>query len=196
MRTYPFLSNYLQSSGWELASLAYGVWQGLFSPMDWAVRLLAAISPSFRDAIYREATKGFELMNSFAYLSILALMVVAIGYVSLWTANFILSRTSPRESTETLFQFAKHHVLFNVMAMFVLLCSLFVNMQVNFSNDVMTYSMNSIEILAPEIPVDTRLRLRLDFFCIRDAADFYQLNEKLHKLSEDTGTELPAFDPV
>ncbi len=75
-------------------------------------------------------------------------------------------------------------------------CSLFVNMQVHFSNEVMTYSMNSIEILAPEIPVDTRLRLRLDFFCIRDAEDFYQLNEKLHRLSEDTGTVLPAFDPV
>ena len=82
------------------------------------------------------------------------------------------------------------------MAMLVLLCSLFVNMQVSFSNDVMTYSMDSIEILAPEIPVDTRLRLRLDFFCIRNAADFYLLNEKLHRLSEATGTELPAFEPV
>ncbi len=179
-----------------LGTLALAVWEGVFSPMDWAIRILAALSPSFRDAIYREATKGFELMSSFAYLSILALMVVAIGYVSLWTANFILRRTSPSEATETLFQVAKHHVLFNVLAMLVLLCSLFVNMQVNFSNEVMTYSMDSIEILAPEIPADTRLRLRLDFFCIRNAADFYLLNEKLHRLSEDTGTELPAFDPV
>jgi len=179
-----------------LVSLGLGVWEGVFSPMDWAIRILAALSPPFRDAIYREATKGFELMNSFAYLSILALMVVTIGYLCLWTANFILKRTSPRESTETLFQFARHHVLFNVMAMLVLLCSLFLNMQVSFSNDVMVYSMDSIEILAPQIPVDTRLRLRLDFFCIRNAADFYLLIEKLHRLSEATGTVLPAFEPV
>ncbi len=179
-----------------LGSLGLGVWEGVFSPMDWAVRILATLSPPFRDAIYREATKGFELMNSFAYLSILSLMVVTIGYVILWIANFILKRTSPRESTETLFEFARHHALFNFLAVTVLLCSLFVNMQVSFSNDVMVYSMDSIEILAPEIPVDTRLRLRQDFFCIRNAADFYLLNEKLHRLSEETGTELPAFEPV
>ena len=179
-----------------LGSLGLGVWEGVFSPMDWAVRILATLSPPFRDAIYREATKGFELMNSFAYLSILSLMVVTIGYVILWSANFILKRTSPRESTETLFEFARHHVLFNFLAVTVLLCSLFVNMQVSFSNDVMVYSMDSIEILAPGIPVDTRLRLRQDFFCIRNAADFYLLNEKLHRLSEETGTDLPAFDPV
>ncbi len=179
-----------------LGSLGLGVWEGIFSPMDWAIRILAALSPPFRDAIYREATKGFELMNSFAYLSILSLMVVTIGYVILWSANFILKRTSPRESTETLFEFARHHVLFNFLAVTVLLCSLFVNMQVSFSNDVMVYSMDSIEILAPGIPVDTRLRLRQDFFCIRNAADFYLLNEKLHRLSEETGTKLPAFEPV
>ncbi len=179
-----------------LGGLGVAVWQGLFSPMDWAIRILATLSPPFRDAIYREATKGFELMHSFAYLSILSLMVVTIGYVILWSANFILKRTSPRESTETLFEFARHHALFNFLAVTVLLCSLFVNMQVSFSNDVMVYSMDSIEILAPEIPVDTRLRLRQDFFCIRNAADFYLLNEKLHRLSEETGTKLPAFEPV
>lgn len=179
-----------------LGGLAFGVWEGVFSPMDWAVRILATLSPPFRDAIYREASKGYELMNSFAYLSILALIVVTIGYVSLWTANFVLQRTDPRESTATLFEFARNHALFNFLAVTVLLCSLFVNMQVSFSNDVMVYSMDSIEILAPEIPSATRLRLRQDFFCIRDAEDFYLLNEKLHRLSEDTGTELPPFEPV
>jgi len=179
-----------------LGGLGVATWQGIFSPMDWAIRILATLSPPFRDAIYREATKGFDLMHSFAYLSILSLMVVTIGYVILWSANFILKRTSPRESTATLFEFARHHVLFNFLAVTVLLCSLFVNMQVSFSNDVMVYSMDSIEILAPRIPVDTRLRLRQDFFCIRNAADFYLLNEKLLRLSEETGTNLPPFEPV
>ena len=179
-----------------LGGIGYGTWEGVFAPMDWAVRILATISPAFKDAIYREATKGFDLMHSLAYLTVLALMVVAIGYLTLWSANYILRKVSPRESTETLFQFARHHSLFNLLAVAVLLVSLFVNMRVSFSNEVMTYSMNCIEILAPEIPTDTRLRLRLDFFCIRNASDFYLLNDKLHKLSEATGTQLPHFDPV
>ncbi len=164
--------------------------------MGWAIRILATLSPAFRDAIYREATKGFHLMHSAASLTIVALTVVVIGYIFLWGANYLLKRLSGGEYTLTLFQFAKHHIIFNVLAVMVILVSLIVNLQLSYSKQVMTYSMNSIEVLAPEIPTATRLRLRLDFFCIRNADDFYLLNEKLHKLSETTGTQLPTFKPV
>ncbi len=182
--------------GLLLGGIGVGLWEGTFAPMDWAVQILAAVSSTFRDAIYREATKGFDLMHSAAYLTILALTVVAIGYVCLWGANYLLKQFGRREYTLTLFQFAKHHIIFNVFAVMVILGSLIVNMQLSYSKQVMTYSMDSIEVLAPGIPDATRLRLRLDFFCIRNADDFYLLNEKLHKLSEQTGTQLPAFKPV
>ena len=182
--------------GLLLGGIGFGLWEGAFTPMDWAVQILAEVSPTFRDAIYREATKGFNLMHSAASFTILALTVVAIGYVSLWSANYLLKKFSPEEQTLTLFQFAKHHILFNAVAVMIILGSLLVNMQISYSQRVMTYSMNSIEVLAPEIPSATRLRLRLDFFCIRNADDFYLLNEKLHKLSEATGTQLPTFKPV
>ncbi len=182
--------------GLLLSGIGFGLWEGTFAPVDWAAQILAAGSLTFRDAIYREATKGFDLMHSAAYLTILALTVVAIGYVSLWGANYILKKFSRGERTLTLFQFAKHHIIFNVLAVMIILVSLIVNLQLNYSTRVMTYSMNSIEVLAPEIPDATRLRLRLDFFCIKNADDFYLLNEKLHKLSETTGTQLPTFKPV
>ena len=89
-----------------------------------------------------------------------------------------------------------HDAHLNLIAVAVVLGSLMVNMQLSYSKQVMTYSLDSIEVLAPEIPNATRLRLRLDFFCIRDAEDFYLLNDKLNKLSESTGTQLPAFEPV
>ena len=183
-------------AGLLFSGIGLSFWEGSFAPMDWAVRFLAAVSPTFRDVIYREATKGFELMHSAANLTILALMVVAIGYITLWGANYLLKKFSRGESTLTLFQFAKHHIVFNILAVIVILGSLIVNMQLSYSAEVMTYSMNSIEVLAPEIPNATRLQLRLDFFCIRNAGDFYLLNEKLHRLSETTGTQLPAFKPV
>ena len=179
-----------------LGGIGFGLSVGAIAPMDWAVRILAAVSPAFRDSIYREATKGFDLMQSAANLTIRALMIVMIGYFSLWGANYLLKRFTTWESSLTLFQFARRHVVFNVLAFVVILGSLIVNMQLSYSEQVMTYSMNSIEVLAPEIPNATRLRLRLDFFCIRNADDFYLLNEKLHKLSEETGTQLPTFKPV
>ncbi len=183
-------------TGVLLGGIGLSFWEGSFAPLDWAGRLLAAVSPTFRDAIYREATKGFHLMHSAASLTIVALTVVAIGYVGLWGGNYILRKFSRGEQTLTFFQFAKHHIIFNVLAVMVILVSLIVNMQLSYSKQVITYSMNSIEVLAPEIPTATRLRLRLDFFCIRNADDFYLLNEKLHRLSEETGTQLPTFKPV
>jgi len=183
-------------AGLLLGGLGYGLAEGTFAPMDWAVRSLAAVSPAFRDMVYREATKGFDLMHSAANFTIRALMVVAVGYFSLWSANYLLKRFTNWESSLTLFQFARRHMVFNLIAVAVVLGSLMVNMQLSYSKDVMTYSLDSIEVLAPEIPNATRLRLRLDFFCIRNAEDFYLLNDKLNKLSESTGTILPAFEPV
>ncbi len=183
-------------AGLLLGGLGYGLAEGTFAPMDWAVRSLAAVSPAFRDMVYREATKGFDLMHSAANFTIRALMVVAVGYFSLWGANYLLKRFTNWESSLTLFKFARHHMVFNLIAVAVVLGSLMVNMQLSYSKDVMTYSLDSIEVLAPEIPNATRLRLRLDFFCIRNAEDFYLLNDKLNKLSESTGTILPAFEPV
>jgi len=183
-------------AGLLLGGLGYGLAEGTFAPMDWAVRSLAAVSPAFRDMVYREATKGFDLMHSAANFTIRALMVVAVGYFSLWSANYLLKRFTNWESSLTLFRFARRHMVFNLIAVAVVLGSLMVNMQLSYSKQVMTYSLDSIEVLAPEIPNATRLRLRLDFFCIRDAEDFYLLNDKLNKLSESTGTQLPAFEPV
>ena len=183
-------------AGLLLGGLGYGLAEGTFAPMDWAVRSLAAVSPAFRDMVYREATKGFDLMHSAANLTIRALMVVAVGYFSLWSANYLLKRFTNWESSLTLFKFARRHMVFNLIAVAVVLGSLMVNMQLSYSKQVMTYSLDSIEVLAPEIPNATRLRLRLDFFCIRNAEDFYLLNDKLNKLSETTGTQLPAFEPV
>ncbi len=182
--------------GLMLGGTGFNVGEGTFTPMDWAVQSLAAVSSTFRDTIYREATKGFDLMSSAAYLTILALTVVAIGYVCLWGANYLLEKLGRGKYTLTLFEFAKHHIIFNIFALMVILGSLILNMQLSYSKQVMTYSMNSIEVLAPEIPNATRLQLRLDFFCIRNAEDFYLLNEQLHKLSETTGTPLPSFKPV
>ena len=176
--------------------IGFSLWEGAFAPMDWAVQILAVVSPTFRDSIYREATKGFDLMHSAASFTIQAMTVVTIGYFSLWGANYLLKRFSREEQTETLFQFAKHHMIFNAVAIMIILGSLLVNMQLSYSKQVMTYSMNSIDVLAPEIPTATRLRLRLDFFCIRNADDFYLLNEKFRRLSEETGTQLPTFKPV
>ena len=61
-------------------------------------------------------------------------------------------------------------------------------------NAVTMYSLSSIEMLAREIPEHTRLRLRLDFFCMRNADDFDLFHEKLRVLSREVNVPLSDFD--
>ena len=68
------------------------------------------------------------------------------------------------------------------------------NMWVVVIQSVTLYSLGSIELLASEIPLDTRLRLRVDFFCMRNADDFDLLHQKLLVLSRALNVSLPDFD--
>ncbi len=157
------------------------------------VKILMMVLPGFRDSVYGEASKGYE-MHPLILLTIFTLIVVVAVYVFLWGANYLLKRTGFMEALNDFFLCTRHHTLLNVLALFALFASLILNMWVTAINTVTLYSFNSIEILAPEIPEDTRLRLRLDFFCIRDADDFYLFHEKLLVLSREMNVSLPDFD--
>ncbi len=157
------------------------------------VKILMMVLPGFRDSVYREASKGYE-MYPLILLTIFTLIVVVAVYVILWGANYLLKRTGFMEALNDFFQCIHHHTLLNVLALFALLASLFVNMWVTGINAVTLYSLSSIEILAPEIPEHTRLRLRLDFFCMRHADDFDLFHEKLRVLSREVNVSLSDFD--
>ena len=156
------------------------------------VKILMMVLPGFRDSVYREAGTGSY--HSLIHLTISTLMVVVAVYFFLWSASYILKRTGFSETLHRLFQCTTHHTLLNVLALFALLASLIVNMWVTGITAVTLYSLSSIEILAPEIPEHTRLRLRLDFFCMRHADDFDLFHEKLRVLSREVNVSLSDFD--
>jgi len=163
------------------------------------VKILMMVLPGFRDSVYGEASKGYE-MHPLILFTISTLIVVIAVYFFLWSANYLLKRPGFSRATgfsralDSFFQCTRHHALLNVLALFVLFASLFINMWVAAINTVTTYSLSSIEILAPEIPEDERLRLRLDFFCIRDADDFHLFHQELLGLSREMNVSLPDFD--
>ena len=135
-------------------------------------------------------------MHSLIYTTIFTLIVVVAVYVFLWSARCLLKRTGFREARNQLFQCTSHHALFNVLALSVLFVCLALNTWVTAIHTVATYSLSAIEILAPEIPEHTRLRLRLDFFCMRNADDFYLFHEKLLAFSKEVNVPLSDFDPL
>jgi len=164
------------------------------------VKFLMVALPGFGDSVFREASKGPYEMHALIRVTILALILVVVVYFFLWTAHYFLTRMSflKRMSfNEVLcraFQFTSHHVLFNLLAVALLLGSLVLNMWVTAIHAVTHYSLSSIEVLAPEIPEDTRLRLKVDFYCMRNADDFHYFQRKLRVLSEARNVTLPDFD--
>ena len=163
------------------------------------VRFLMVAMPGFGDSVYREASKGPYDMHALIRITIFALILIVVVYFFLWSAHYFLTRMSFlkrmsfNEILHRVFQFAGHHVLFNLLAITLLLGSLVLNMWVTAIHAVTHYSLSSIEILAPEIPEDPRLRLRVDFFCMRNADDFYDFQRKLRVLSEARNVTLPDF---
>ena len=133
-------------------------------------------------------------MHSLIYTTIFTRIVVVAVYVFLWSARDLLKRAGSRKALTELIQCTRHHTLFNVLALSAQFASLALNTWVTAINTVTLYSLSSIEILAPEIPEHTRLRLRLDFFCMRNADDFYLFHEKLLALSKEMNVPLLDFD--
>ncbi len=164
------------------------------------VKFLMVALPGFGDSVFREASKGPYEMHALIRVTILALILVVVVYFFLWTAHYFLTRMSflkRMRFNEVLcraFQFTSHHVLFNLLAVALLLGSLVLNMWVTAIHAVTHYSLSSIEVLAPEIPEDTRLRLKVDFYCMRNADDFHYFQRKLRVLSEARNVTLPDFD--
>ncbi len=164
------------------------------------VKFLMVAVPGFGDSVYREASKGPYDMHALIRMTIFALILVVVVYFFLWAAHYsltrmsFLKRISFNEALYRAFQFTSHHVLFNLLAVALLLGSLVLNMWVTAIHAVTHYSLSAIEVLAPEIPEDTRLRLRVDFFCMRNADDFHYFQRKLQVLSKARNVTLPDFD--
>ena len=139
-------------------------------------------------------------MHALIRMTIFALILVVVVYFFLWTAHCFLTRMSFlkrmsfNEVLYKAFQCASHHVLFNLLAVALLLGSLVLNMWVTAIHAVTHYSLSSIEILAPEIPENTRSRLKVDFYCMRNSDDFHHFQRKLRVLSEARNVTLPDFD--
>ena len=164
------------------------------------VKFLMVALPGFGDSVYREASKGPYDMHALIRMTIFALILVVVVYFLLWTAHYSLTRMSFlkrmgfNEALYRAFQFTSHHVVFNLLAVALLLGSLVLNMWVTAIHAVTYYSLSSIEVLAPEIPENTRLRLKVDFYCIRNADDFHYFQRKLRSLSEARNVTLPDFE--
>ena len=164
------------------------------------VSFLMVVLPGFGDSVIREASKGPYGMHSLIRMTIFALMMVVVVYLILWAAHYFLTRMSflKRMSfNEALYgavQVTGHHVVFNLLAVALLLCSLVLNMWVTAIHAVTHYSLSSIEALSPEIPENTRLRLKVDFYCMRNADDFHYFQRKLQVLSKARNVTLPDFD--
>ena len=189
-----------------LGAIGSGLWERLFSPLfDATVNLviggLASISTSFKDSIYEEAAQGFNERHS-----VLVLTLAIAGFAGLLSGAVSMAYFSRKK--DAIHQIERvsrvigpgrglgHPLLVGGVALSLLVFFAITNITALVSNNITTYSLNSIEILGAKISNETRLNLRSEFFSIKDAEDFYAFHEKLQQLSSETGLELRDFDPL
>lgn len=58
-----------------------------------------------------------------------------------------------------------------------------------------TIALNSIEILAPKIGAEERLRLRSEFYSVTNTGEYLELHEEIIALAKQHDVTLKEFDP-
>lgn len=191
-----------------LGALGSGLWSRGFEPLlSLMVRLAAGLFGSVKDGIYVQAARGFHEHPSIAVLQLLLCAVVA------WTSNYAgsimgLAHARKKQEAGANGERIKPPAVVTLksqerVAMFVTLILVIGVSSVIFRiakdewiNTTITYSLQSIEILAPNISDHERLVLRSQFFSVQNAGDYRVFYDHLNALAAQHQTRLPPFSPL
>ena len=191
-----------------LGALGSGLWSRGFEPLlSLTVRLAAGLFGSVKDGVYVEAARGFhELPSTSAYGMVLLAFAAWIAHSAGTLKGFADARrkheavargeTLDPNTLVTLKSQERVATYVALMAVAVGGLVVFQNAKNAWINKTTTYSLQSLEILAPNISDHERLALRSQFFSVQNAGDFRLFYDHLNALAAQHQTRLPSFSPL
>ena len=183
-----------------LGALGSGLWSEFLSParswlVDKIIRSISALSISFKNYIYANASKGFHEEHS------LTILVVFLGslagvYTAILIVRYTLRLEKPREKIRSFMGSRKEFVFFNFIVLIVLVGTFFTAIQSTYSNKITMKSLNSIEIITPYIDSKDSLLLKSEFLRVKTCADYEAFYSKTQNLAQKYKIELPLLKPL
>ena len=168
---------------------------GLVKPLielvlDATIGFLAHVSMNFKNTLYREASKG--LHEAFALRS----WVFFTGVISGALLHGIVDcfRKDANKGTAISHFFISKG--FALLLVFFICLFIYDGMKMTYVNDLVTSSLNSIEIVAPHIELETYQELRSKFYSMRSEADYRHLYQQLSAIADTNSVSLNLKPPL
>ena len=181
-----------------LGAVGSGVWERLLSPaLDWMFRtsvdLVSTVSLRYKNGIYEAAAKGFHEDYS------LRIFAIALLFLSLFFLIYAMRKhdgmnqrfIQPLLSRKGLAQWIA------VVASIAFALMVFYSVaRHQATNQITTYSIQSMDILRPYIGEEKYILFRSNFLLIKSADQFERFNLSLIQEAKAGGVSLPDFEPL
>jgi len=152
-------------------------------------------SVSFTNSIYNDAAQGFHEGTSLKVFTLVVFFVMTFCVFLTWyTLLRRIKPTTPDSRVKPIENIDYYMICIFFYAIVAIL--LFSQIKRTYENRITTWSLNSVERLGGDIPLETQSSLRSQFFRIDDANDFYKFYDKVTELAAENNIELRKFDPL
>ncbi len=181
-----------------LGAIGSGLWERFLSPLADSLVILSVefvntIFKSYKDGIYETASLGFHESYSLM-LFVIYVMVLPFLYLRLLKTHPATKNESSEYDKKLggFLRSEKGYIFLLILTVTVTISSLFIFTKIIYTNQVITYSMRSLDIVKPYIPSEEHNKLVSTFYQVRNTDDFHKFNKIIQEIAEKNSLRLPA----
>ena len=184
-----------------IGSIGSGLWERAIGPAwdaftNFVINSISRVVGTYKDSIYADAAKGFHEQSSL-FVHILLVMLMPIAYLLLLLRHPTM-RKKPQEKDliRDLIRSQKGFYFLCVVTLSLMVSFFIWQFRVMYINKVITFSFQSMNILAPKVPDVEMKALRAKYYLVENKDDYLAFHKQLLELSKEAEVKLPEFKPL
>lgn len=184
-----------------LGAIGSGLWERAIGPgfdavANFVINAISRLVGTYKDSIYADVAKGFHEQSSM-FLHILVLSLLPMGYMIILIRHPI-RRKKPGENNRIrkFVRSQRGYYMLIVITLSIMLTFFLSQFRVTYINKVITFSEQSMHILAPYVSNDEMKDLRATYHLVQNRDDYFAFHKRLLKMSKEAGVKLPKFKPL
>lgn len=189
-----------------LGAIGSGLWERFLSRwvdklVELSIQLVDLIFTTYTDSIYADAALGFHENYSLQiYILIFALMPIL--YYGLIRRHPI-ERKKRQERREQGHKGATDFLRSDMGLIFlyaltvtITMYSLFFLANISYTNRVITFSLRSIDIVAPHVEPEKTIEMKSNFYQIKNTGNFDDFYSEITEMAQRHSLQLPEFNKL
>ncbi|WP_318520139.1 hypothetical protein [Photobacterium leiognathi] len=184
-----------------LGAIGSGLWERFLSDafdklVLWSINVINIAFTSYKDGIYASAAMGFhENYSLLTYAFIISILPVAYYWAVLRHPARVRSESKVGETSPSKMQHfmrsRKGYWIIVGMTFSVFAFCLHTTAKMRYTNEVLTYSLRSLDIIEPYVSEHDFKLLRSKFYQVKTTAQFEAFYSEVNNVAKSKSLELP-----